>query len=176
MRAVPKENRPQPDAPPTLAELVIDAYAAGEIELEQPEASGKGAPVITLPGGKVYNLATVARFLGWVKPSDGQATRGCRAAFDAYATGEIELAAVDPKTRKDAIYHVPGGVGTYTCLTVAKFLGWTVDKGQEPTRTCRIAFDAWHATLRLVRMPQVRRTAGPTMDRPGASARARRGG
>jgi hypothetical protein len=57
---------------------VLDAYAKGEIELEAitPHAAGQ---VYLLPGGKSYSLATVARFLGWVKPSDGQATRSCGA-------------------------------------------------------------------------------------------------
>ena len=81
------------------------------------QARGAGGGIYKLPGGKLYTLGTLARFLGWVKPSDGQATRGCREAFDA-----------------------------------------------------------WHAPLRLVRMPQVRRTPARTMHRLRASARARRGG
>jgi len=52
----------------------------GEIELESPQAGGKGSPVVTLPGGKVYSVGTVARFLGWMKPSDGQATNACRSS------------------------------------------------------------------------------------------------
>jgi len=34
----------------------------------------KSAGVYVLPGGKTYSLATVARFLGWIKPSDQHAT------------------------------------------------------------------------------------------------------
>ena len=71
------------------------------------------------------------------------------AVIDAYGAGEIELKAVDPKTRKDAVYVTTGIVTSqYTCQTVAAFLGWTnraSDGGVQPTRTCRIAFDAWHA-------------------------------
>ena len=109
------------DAPPTLAELVIDAYGAGEIELE-PADEQKSQKFI-LPGGKYYSLATVARFLGWVKPSDGQATRGCREAFDAYGAGEIALAAPEPVHGMKATYDLPGGK-SYSLATVARFLGW----------------------------------------------------
>jgi len=47
---------------PTAA--VIDAYARGEIELE-PVSQGHGQQSYSLSGGKLYTLATVAR---WVKP------------------------------------------------------------------------------------------------------------
>jgi len=81
---------------------VIDAYAAGEITLEAVSAK-PNTPEFHLPGGKCYSLATVARFLGWVKPSDGQATRGCREAFDAYrelaSTGEaLQLFSPEERT------------------------------------------------------------------------------
>jgi hypothetical protein len=69
------------------------------------------------------------------------------AVIDAYGAGEIQLEAVDPKAPKGSIY-VAGPVATYTCQTVARFLGWTNSHGDQkdqPTRTCRIAFDAWHA-------------------------------
>jgi ParB-like chromosome segregation protein Spo0J len=61
---------------------VVDAYDRGDIELDAVEKEDKGRE--HLPDGKCYSLATVARFLRWVKPSDGQATAKCRAAFDAY--------------------------------------------------------------------------------------------
>jgi hypothetical protein len=153
---------PASDAPPTLAELVIDAYGKGEIELEAVPADTRKDAVYVLPGGNTYTLATIG------------------AVIDAYAAGEIALEAVDPKTRKDAVYLTTGVVSSsYTCQTVASFLGWTnraSDGGVQPTRTCRIAFDAWHAPRRLVRMPQVRRSPAPTMHRSRASARAWRGG
>jgi hypothetical protein len=69
------------------------------------------------------------------------------AVIDAYGAGEIELAAVDHQKggRGDGVYST--GNKRYTCLTVAAFLGWTKKDGDsvQPTRTCRIAFDAWHA-------------------------------
>jgi len=52
-----------------------NTYGAGEIELEAPEPVHGMKATYDLPGGKSYSLATVARFLGWVKPSGGQATR-----------------------------------------------------------------------------------------------------
>lgn len=58
---------------------VLDAYSKGEIELEKP-AQGHGQQTYSLPGGKLYSRATVARFLGWVQPSDGgpSSSRGCK--------------------------------------------------------------------------------------------------
>jgi hypothetical protein len=47
---------------------VVEAYGRGEIELDQPRKEDAGQRQV-LPGGKTYTLATVARFLGWVKPS-----------------------------------------------------------------------------------------------------------
>lgn len=78
---------------------VVEAYGRGEVELEAVAADGPRAGNVILPGGKIYNLATVARFLGWVKPSDGQATNACRQAFDAYqsrATTERALLSLTP--------------------------------------------------------------------------------
>jgi len=70
------------------------------------------------------------------------------AVIDAYGAGEIELKAVDRKTRKQDIHDL-AGARSYTCMTVATFLNWlykSEDTGEtQPTRTCRIAFDAWHA-------------------------------
>jgi ParB-like chromosome segregation protein Spo0J len=71
---------------------VVEAYGRGEIELEPPPTTPKGshagAQIYNLQGGKLYSLATVARFLGWVKPSDGQAKMACRIAFDGYRNEE----------------------------------------------------------------------------------------
>jgi hypothetical protein len=61
---------------------VIEAYGRGEIELETVDSDAPFKKV--LRNGKTYTLGTVARFLGWVKPSDGQAIDSCRIAFDAY--------------------------------------------------------------------------------------------
>jgi hypothetical protein len=61
------------------------------------------------------------------------------AVAKAFGAGEIDLEPVDPNTRKDAIHVVPGG-STYTCDSIAAFLGWTKkanDGGTEPTRACR---------------------------------------
>jgi hypothetical protein len=62
---------------------LLDAYAKGEVELPPVPDAFRNAQKFDLPGGKSYSLAAVARFLGWVTPSDGQATHACRAAFDA---------------------------------------------------------------------------------------------
>jgi ParB-like nuclease domain len=79
---------------------VVDAYGRGEIELEPVHPEAPATQV--LPSGKTYNLATVARFLGWIKPSDGQATAACRLAFDAYrqrAVSEEALQRLTPEQR-----------------------------------------------------------------------------
>jgi hypothetical protein len=81
---------------------VIEAYGRGEIALEpvHPEAPHKKV----LPAGKTYSLATVARFLGWVKHSDQQATSACRRAFDAYherATTHEALQKLAPRDRSE---------------------------------------------------------------------------
>jgi len=57
---------------------VIDAYGAGLIELDQPKNDGHGAGAVFPAGktGRLYNLATVARFLGWVKPSTRKSPGG----------------------------------------------------------------------------------------------------
>lgn len=76
---------------------VIEAYERGEIELEEPKKEDAGKREV-FPGGKTYTLTTVARFLGWVKPSTGQAINACRQAFDAYR----ERASI-----KDALDTIP---------------------------------------------------------------------
>jgi hypothetical protein len=72
------------------------------------------------------------------------------AVIEAYGAGEIDLEAVEPQTKAGAIYDIPLGISsrTYTCLSVARFLGWTKAGGTQATNSCRIAFDAWHATHR----------------------------
>jgi hypothetical protein len=74
-------------------------------------------------------------------PLIGQETIG--AVIEAYGQGEIDLETVDPKAPKHAIYVV-ADAKTYTCQTVARFLGWTQRDGLA-TRSCRIAFETWHA-------------------------------
>ena len=63
---------------------VVEAYAKGEIVLKPVDPSTNKTQIYALPGGKAYTLSTIASFLNWVKPSDGQATRACRLAFDAF--------------------------------------------------------------------------------------------
>ena len=74
---------------------VVEAYARGEIELEAIEGHGANQQKYSLPNGKQYNLSTIARFLGWTKPSDGQATSSCRIAFDAYQSEDTTKSALD---------------------------------------------------------------------------------
>lgn len=64
---------------------VIEAYGADEIALEVPEdlRGGKGGVYKTQLQDKPYTLPMVARFLGWVQ-ADGQPTRNCRIAFEAW--------------------------------------------------------------------------------------------
>ena len=93
------------------------------------------------------------------------------ATIEAFGRGEIALPAVDPKTNAAHVHVLPGG-RTYTCqkvycnrlfvASVARFLGWTKADGNggvEPTRACRLAFDAYHEPMR--RMRGKRRTGGP---------------
>jgi len=71
------------------------------------------------------------------------------ATIDAFGRGEIALPAVDPKTKDGHVHVAPGGA-TYTCSTIARFLGWTKKHGDqepEPTRACRLAFDAYHEPM-----------------------------
>lgn len=68
------------------------------------------------------------------------------ATIEAFGRGEIELDPVDPKTPKSAVY-VAEGSATYTCATVARFLGWVNRHGKaepQPTNAVRLAFDAYH--------------------------------
>lgn len=84
---------------------VVEAYSSGEIDLEAVDAQYGRKGAYDLPGGKSYSLATIARFLGWVKPSDGQATSACRIAFDAYLSEASTKAAMDslkPSERSEA--------------------------------------------------------------------------
>lgn len=64
---------------------VIEAYGAGEIELDAVHReTPKSGTHEVVPGGKTYTLLTVARFLGWTKAAGTQATNSCRVAFDAW--------------------------------------------------------------------------------------------
>lgn len=62
----------------------IEAFGRAEIELPPVDPVHGRKEVYDLPGGKSYSLATVARFLGWIRPSNGQATDACRLAYEAY--------------------------------------------------------------------------------------------
>ena len=52
---------------------MVEAFGKGEVELEAIPAEGGRRDGVCTVRDKPYNLATIARFLGWVKPSDGQA-------------------------------------------------------------------------------------------------------
>lgn len=83
---------------------VIEAYARGEIELEPVSPKTRKDAIHVLPGGNTYDLGTVARFLGWVKPSDNQATTACKTAFDAYqstAATEGAILTLEPSERSE---------------------------------------------------------------------------
>jgi hypothetical protein len=49
---------------------VIEAYGRGEIELEPVDPKTNTSQIHALPSGNAYSLATVARFLRWVKRSE----------------------------------------------------------------------------------------------------------
>jgi hypothetical protein len=55
-----------------------------KIVLEPVDVKTNRTQTYALTGDKAYTLSTIARFLNWVNPSDGQATRACRLAFDAF--------------------------------------------------------------------------------------------
>lgn len=86
------------------------------------------------------------------------------AVIEAYGRDEIELDPVPNKSPGGSVYVIPGGItspppagaiprdGTggwtrggkpYTCLTVARFLGWTKANGTQANSACRAAFDAY---------------------------------
>ena len=63
---------------------VIEAYGRGEIELPPIDPKDRST-IFALPSGNAkYNLASIATFLRWVKPSNGSATSACQRAFEAY--------------------------------------------------------------------------------------------
>jgi ParB/Sulfiredoxin domain len=64
------------------------------------------------------------------------------AVIEAYAKGEIELEPVNSHAPKQNVQLLPGGK-SYTLMTVARFLGWTKDQGQQATSACRAAFEAY---------------------------------
>src|SRR5215471_4747405 len=98
LRMMADENREEfcSDVRVTIETLaaVIEAYGRGEIELEAVTTVRKEAQYV-LPGGKTYSLGTVARFLGWIKKSDHQATTACRVAFEAYLLRESADSAIE---------------------------------------------------------------------------------
>ena len=67
------------------------------------------------------------------------------ATIEAFGRGEIELPPVATDVPKAHIY-VLAPERTYTVGTVARFLGWTIRDGDgvQPTRACRLAFEAYH--------------------------------
>ena len=109
---------------------VVGAYERGEIELEPVDPKTNSSVTYALPGGKAYSLATVARFLGWVKPSDGQATNACRAAFDAFrerAATEEAISSLCPSERTE--------IAVETIVTAARCArSLAEDEGFAPTQ------------------------------------------
>src|ERR1043166_2815475 len=99
LRMMADENREEfrSDARVTMETIaaVIEAYGREEIELEPVDSKTPRSQIYVLPAGKTYTLGTVARFLGWIKPSDGQATAACRAAFEAYLERDSTGPALD---------------------------------------------------------------------------------
>lgn len=101
---------------------VIEAYGRGEIEL--PPVAKDGPRGETLPSGKVYSLATVARFLGWVKPSNNQATSACIAAFRTYHNkAAVKIAKMLPEGLRDEAFVSTVTVAANTARKAAKKAG-----------------------------------------------------
>ncbi len=67
------------------------------------------------------------------------------AVVEAYGQGKIELEPVNEKAGgvKHLTSFPPRKEVSYTCLTVARFLGWTKVNGAQATNACRVAFDAF---------------------------------
>ncbi|KKL56916.1 hypothetical protein LCGC14_2240610, partial [marine sediment metagenome] len=97
---------------------VIEAYGAGEIDLEAVARDAKGHHA----QHGVYSVFP-----------DGKTASG--------------LGVWQAQGPEDADGRFVGG-SPYTCLTVARFLGWTKADGTQATHACRVAFDAWHAAHR----------------------------
>lgn len=62
---------------------VIEAYGAGEIELEPVSPDTRKSDIYVVADATTYSLPTVAKFLGWLQ-RDGRPTRNCRIAFEAW--------------------------------------------------------------------------------------------
>jgi hypothetical protein len=102
LRMMADENREEfrSDARVTIETLaaVIEAYGRGEIELEPvpPETHTNSIYDVTgVTSSKNYSLLTVARFLGWIHPSDGRPTYACRYAFASYLERESTAKALE---------------------------------------------------------------------------------
>lgn len=87
LRMMASENAEEFKHSPLVAQetvgAVVEAYGAGEIDLEAVHPETPKGTVKVLQPGKTYTLQTVAHFLGWVT-RDGMASRNCRIAFDAW--------------------------------------------------------------------------------------------
>jgi len=72
------------------------------------------------------------------------------AVIEAYGRGEIELEKVNNEGQRGGAHvgvrfaFMAIKAKPYTCLTVARFLGWTVVKGTQASPACREAFNAYH--------------------------------
>lgn len=126
---------------------VVDAYGRGEIDLEAVDPKTNKAQVHAFPNGKAYSLPTIARFLGWIKPSTGQATHACRSAFDAYrqlASTKEALASIPSAQRSD--------VAVQTVTTAANAARHHAEKANLPPAATRKAekMAAWAAAKDVV--------------------------
>lgn len=99
------------------------------------------------------------------------------ATIEAFGRGEIALPAVASDTPKAHIFNVAPRGATYTCATVARFLGWTKAHGDadpQPNNNCRLAFDAYHDRANIVpalqQLPEDDRTRRRCMHRGSAVA------
>lgn len=118
---------------------VVEAYARGEIELDPPAPGNKGGgnqPTYNLPGGKLYSLATVARFLHWTKPSTGQATSACALAFEGYLERRATTEAIQhlaPAQRSEVAVQTITAAARYA-REEAKAVGLSTVKSQEAAK------------------------------------------
>lgn len=102
---------------------VIDAWGRDEITLEGVDPKTNKAHIQhALPAGKAYTLSTVARYLGWIKKSDGNATLACRTAFDAYHRETVSkvLDTLPAKHQNDTAARLLNQAATVARVTAEK--------------------------------------------------------
>jgi len=136
------------DMRPTIETIraVIEAYGRGEIELEVITGHGANQQQYSLPSGKHYSLATVARFLNWVKNSDNQATTACRVAFDAYREEAASAEAIEQLGGKEATETAILAINT--AIRAARVSAH--EKGLTPSQTRQAEKAAAEATANAI--------------------------